>query len=207
MVLGKLGENTEIDEDSNGNTVLRNTKTGVAITLAQAVELANGGLGSDSQPVPNTSHFEAVSTEQADITNETLLDVTLNSSLALSANTFSRIPFDQVAKDERNEFDTSNNVFVPDETGWYLVSYNVRFSSPSDGDKIQAQFNDFTAGVAEINQLVSAGAASVHVIGQSRVVELTAGNTYEAKARNINSSDTVKTGSSDTYLTIRRLFR
>jgi hypothetical protein len=59
----QLGTNTELDEDANGVTILRNTATGTEIRLDDFVDIV-GGFGEDGNPISGTSYFEAISTDQ-----------------------------------------------------------------------------------------------------------------------------------------------
>jgi len=64
--LAELGQNTEIDENSSGETIIRNTQTGTEVRLADFVDIV-GPLGDSSNPVAGTSHFESVNTEDATV--------------------------------------------------------------------------------------------------------------------------------------------
>jgi len=59
MVLAKYGDNTEIDENAGGDTVIRNTATGTEILLADFVDIV-GGVGSSSNRVSGTSYFDGL---------------------------------------------------------------------------------------------------------------------------------------------------
>jgi len=59
MVLAKYGENTELDEDANGNTIIRNTATGTEVLLADFVDIV-GSFGSASNRVDGESFFDQV---------------------------------------------------------------------------------------------------------------------------------------------------
>lgn len=59
-----LGDFTELVENDAGESVLRNTDTGTEIKLADFIDIV-GPLGSESDPVAGTSHFEALSAESS----------------------------------------------------------------------------------------------------------------------------------------------
>jgi len=59
MVLAKYGENTEIDENAAGDTVIRNTATGTEVLLSDFVDIV-GGVGSSSNRVGGTSFFDGL---------------------------------------------------------------------------------------------------------------------------------------------------
>lgn len=58
-----LGEYTELVENNAGESILRNTNTGTEVKLADFIDIV-GPLGSESNPVAGTSHFEALSTDE-----------------------------------------------------------------------------------------------------------------------------------------------
>lgn len=62
MALGEYGENLELDENASGQPVLRNTNTGVEVTLSTAIELS-GALTAGSATVGGVPY-----TEKADLT-------------------------------------------------------------------------------------------------------------------------------------------
>lgn len=57
MVLAKYGENTELDEDASGNTVIRNTATGTEVLLADFVDIV-GSFGSAANRIDGESFFD-----------------------------------------------------------------------------------------------------------------------------------------------------
>jgi len=56
----ELGTNVELDEDSNGDAVLRNTSTNVEIALKSFIDIVGGSIGDSSNRVPDTSYFTNV---------------------------------------------------------------------------------------------------------------------------------------------------
>ena len=55
----ELGDNSEINEDSEGDTVIRNTETGTSIKLTSFIDVVGAGLGEDSNRI-SESFFEAL---------------------------------------------------------------------------------------------------------------------------------------------------
>lgn len=143
----------------------------------------------------------------AEVTNETLVRATMGSDQSISASTFTKVALDAVAKDERGEFDTTNNLFIPDETGWYLVTINLRYGVGADGDELITRLRDTTSPSTVLQVIHQAGSAADNATAVSALCELTAGNNYELQGRNSDSSDTIKSTNPDTNLTIRRAFR
>jgi hypothetical protein len=64
MAIEELGENTEITEDGQGRSILRNTATGTTVALGDFVDIV-GGIGSASAPVAGTSYFEDLVSDSA----------------------------------------------------------------------------------------------------------------------------------------------
>lgn len=62
MARHELGNNTVLKEEG-GEPVLENTQTGVTVTLSDYLAVSGGGIGTDADPIPGTSHFESVNTE------------------------------------------------------------------------------------------------------------------------------------------------
>lgn len=62
----ELGQNTELDEDANGDTVLRNTANGTSVKLANFIDIVGGSLGDTGDRVPGTSYFENIDVGELD---------------------------------------------------------------------------------------------------------------------------------------------
>jgi len=178
--------------DSDGNVGLPGDRVDV---FAEGID-ASGEIGAGS-----------VSTGQADITNETLLSVTMSSDLALSPASNTTVTFDTVAKDERNEFDAGTHQFTPDNTGWYWVSWSLRFSNVTDTDRLRSRFQENAAADVLIFAGQSASATDNHAVGGTRLVNLSSGTAYEITAEDTDSSADIDSADSWSYLTIRRAFR
>lgn len=92
--LAELGQNTEIDENRNGETIIRNTQTGTEIRLTDFVDVV-GPLGDSSNPVPGESHFESVNTGKITISDEIDFgereDVTISSGAISTPAPFLRV--------------------------------------------------------------------------------------------------------------------
>jgi hypothetical protein len=160
-----------------------------------------------TQVFDDTEH-ESVSTEQASITNETLLRVNLSNVQSITAGvTWETLQLDAEEEDERNEFDTTNHEFVPDETGWYIVVLNALHNTSADQDSIGVRLQDTTAGEEKIHAgFASSGAGNVTVAALG-LAELIAGNVYEAQVRNVDSDGEIRTSNDRTNLAIRSAFR
>jgi len=169
-----------------------------SLLIAEANESTSTVTSQNQEP--------SVTTEEADITNESLIQAHLSSGQSLTAGNLTTLELDTTDKDERNEFDTTNNKFVPDETGYYFVHAQAKLSV-SSGDEMQCRFRDTSASDLKAWYAISASGASDHVVHSHGIFELTGGNSHVMKVVNYDSSSSVDPGNSFTFLHIRRAFR
>jgi hypothetical protein len=132
---------------------------------------------------------QSLTTDEANITNETFIRAE-RSSASNSTSTGTRINiFDTAVKDVRGEFNGSAQ-FEPDESGEYLFIIHCEIDGAGNpGDEVRCVIWDVTNST--VLQKNSAR-ASITTIG-SRVnfvfsAALSAGDTYEVRAANNNSS-------------------
>jgi len=140
--------------------------------------------------VDNTS----VSTEEADVTNESFVRGTRSTETSsISSATRTNI-VDGESKDNRGEFNASQE-FVPDKTGEYEITGQVQIGgSTGTGDEI---FLEVRVGSSSIRTANFDTTTNNRRYNFSFAPELTAGNAYTVKAYNNNSSFTINT---DTYV-------
>lgn len=163
-------------------------------------------IGSSSKPVP------AVTTEQVDITNETVVTARGNNgtSSGHSAQSWATCLYDLEITDNRDEYDPSTSRFTPDSTGEYRVVAYARISGHSDQDRIQLRLRDVTGGAdAWLTPLVTIDGTSkigapIPLVAEA---ELTGGNAHEVQVRNFDSSFNVDHDASRTRLAIRSGFQ
>lgn len=62
-----LGGNVVVEENDNGDAVIKNTQDGTSVSLENFISIVGGGLGEDGSPVPGTSHFESVDVDELSI--------------------------------------------------------------------------------------------------------------------------------------------
>jgi hypothetical protein len=202
-----------IDED-NGDLVVRDTTGTVALRRVDGGNWSFAGntveanqLGTSSQPVDLEARI--LDTDQATVRNETLVSVSSNTNQSVAANNVTVVQLDQVKKDERNEFDTANFQFSPDETGFYQVHGSARVDTSSDGDRVTLNFDNVSGPTSLLSTQRSAGRATANrsIVSVSGVIELNSSESFELKANDIDSSATVVGVDSATFLTIRSVFR
>jgi len=152
--LAELGQNTEIDENSSGETIIRNTQTGTEVRLADFVDIV-GPLGDSSNPVTGTSHFKSVSTDIAQIGDAeaiTQIDygkVSVNvgaasdSTTNTNANQAVSITFD-------SEFDTPPTLVTGGQTGGALLIDEVNFVNITNASLILRNYSSFDPGELEL---------------------------------------------------------
>jgi len=164
---------------------------------------------SATDPIPGTTHFEdvdagSVNTEQASVTNETLVVLKKTTDQSLPANTQTTIDWDTEEKDITDSFNVSSNEFSPPESGYYFINYQVRFGVGSDGDILQMIFNELGGGSLLGAQTVAGGPNSV-AARLSGIVELSSSSSYTFVAENATSSDAVVGRPERTYASINRV--
>lgn len=169
----------------------------------------------DHQQTANRTHDgdaitpSSVSTDEADITNETLVLAELGSSVSISADTPTTVPFDNEIKDERGEFDTSTGQFNPDQTGWYRVSASLVPDIATDGDRVNMALYDDDAD-SEIRRFAgqtSPTTTTGKLISGWVPAELTAGTNYVIKYENADSSDSLPGFKPAEWMFVRPLYR
>jgi len=199
MVLAKYGENTEIDENAAGDTVIRNTATGTEVLLSDFVDIV-GGVGSSSNRVGGTSFFDgldanSVNTEESEVTGETYIEARLSSAkTGQASNTFVNFLDDSPDVDNRNELNSSGQ-FVPDKSGYYLIRGSPDVRGGAVGDDYEVQLFDATntTKVTQSRRYTNSGERiQPDAVYMS---ELTADDAYELQVRNTDSSFDVQTNS------------
>jgi len=139
---------------------------------------------------------ESVTTEQADITNETFIVPVRNAeSGSITAGTWTNV-FTASVADNRGEFN-GNSQFVPDDGGWYSIMADIPLLTGSSNDRIRARLRNVSDGVS----VGSGGASDTENRGRTLAAgsdvinltftlafELTAGKAYEIQAQNVDSA-------------------
>lgn len=148
----------------------------------------------------------SVSTGAIDITDETLIDVSLGASQSISSGSFETIQLSSSNYDELNEFDTQSYQFSPENDGWFIVEAQVRYDTTSDGDNLQSRFQDVSGGNTVIAGAAAAGGTTDNAVVLSRLVNLSSANSYELQALNGTSNDSLRPDREKTYLTVRSAF-
>jgi hypothetical protein len=150
----------------------------------------------------------SVNTQEADITNETLVVANGDQIVSgISANTSKSPSFGDVKKDELGEF--SSDTFTPSETGFYWIFATSRIDSqPADQDALASRLQDVTNSTTIVG--TPWFAASGTGVNQAfppitSLVELTAGVDYKYQVENRDSSFDI--GANGAHLSIRRAFR
>ena len=211
MVLAKYGENTELDEDANGNTIIRNTATGTEVLLADFVDIV-GSFGSASNRVDGESFFDQVNANQIDAGSVNTVDLSIGESSAqihlssnqpFSSNELTQIAFDAVTDDDDwGGFDSANNRYVIQTAGSYLIYCQVRIDGVSQGDSIELQMK--VDGGTKSHTEEVASSTRGHASGQY-VRKLNAGQTITASSRNRDAAGEFEAGSEFTHLSIVRI--
>lgn len=168
----------------------------------------NVGLPSDRVDVYGDGvDTNSLSAAQTNITNETLVNAYLSTDQSISAGNFAKIGFDSKNKDDRGEFDTTNNTWSPDETGWYWFGVRVQFAVGADGDRLGVRVEDTNGNFVCWIHRGNAGGTDHHQYKATVLRQFDSAVTYQVMARNNTSSDTVNGGDGTTNIWIRRAMR
>jgi len=133
---------------------------------------------------------QGVSTDDRQVTNLGC-QIFLDSDTSIPANTQTKVPFNNVRVDDRDEFDTSANQFTASEDGRYSLKSFVRFENMNDGDDIQ--FFLVKNGSIQFAKRTVVG-PGLNSIGLSQDIELVASDTLSASVRHNSSSSRTLTG-------------
>lgn len=144
--------------------------------------------------------------QELEVTNETLVQVTLSADESLSSGTYSTLQFDSEGVDKRDEFDTVNHEFVPDKDGWYQFIAGVAFNIGAAGDEIQVNLKNKDGDGFMSTGYVQAADGDRETVFFGTMESLNAGDRYVLEVKNANSDDTVRSNENETYLTVRRVF-
>jgi len=148
---------------------------------------AAAGLGTDSDPIPGTTHFEAIEAGEGRITNETYIRAVRDSD-SQSQTSATRINvFDGAETDNRGEFGSA--VLNVDKSGEYEIDFQAEIGGDTtSGDTVILRMRN-----VEINNTVNDRNPEFTVprngspIPVSMTVELEANTGYEIQASNVDS--------------------
>lgn len=137
----------------------------------------------ETVPIP----FDSVSTDEADVTNETSVEATRAAdSASTSAGTWINA-YDSESKDIRGELNSSAQ-FSPDESGDYFITIGIDIrGSTSKGDLIRTRVQNVTDNSTVDNSFFQAP-ASFAIQNSPYIVTLDSSKTYELQITNSDSS-------------------
>jgi hypothetical protein len=146
-------------------------------------------------------------TKQAALVNYRVFASRSGSTVALTANTWTKIVFNSEAYDPNNNYSTSTGVYTVPVTGVYFLSSNLTIAVNSANDNIEMKFVKNSEGTPIDYGYVlhTAPTTNSRVLVSAIALYLEANDTIEVQARNVNNSDTVTNSSSGTCLHIQRM--
>lgn len=165
----------------------------------QSHNISSHADGGSANPVSGKTHFQQLAT-----TNSTFFIGNVGSDFSIFSGSWER-PSLTVVYDERGEYATSGDDFVPDQDGWYRVTISYGYTGGSDQDKVMVRLNDSTAATEVFRASSHMSGTATVVVSASKEVELTGGNTYHFEGQNANSSDTIDGDSTHSFVTVRRV--
>lgn len=214
-------DNLEIVEE-DGDLIYRHIPSGAEFIFdstenawvpAQGLDLrgsglANAQLATDLDVNNNSvSNVGALETEQANVTNESLFRVIKDNDQDITSNSWTKLEFDNVRLDERDEWDQSTFEWSPAEDGWYWTSAQAGFISGGTDDEVGIRFRD-NEDITRGRNIISGVDASNAVTPQiSTLVKLNSSRSYRVEVFNSDNDDTIWSPRSVTYLCIRSAFR
>ena len=129
----------------------------------------------------------------------------VNDSQSITAGERAKVEFDNTARDRRSEYDEDNDVFVPDQTGWYEITANVQLVSGGSSDRIELTLRDTETESVEIRSELdgvdTSGAVTIHL---NQDTQLSSGTEYALYIENQDNDDTVWNGNGVTNMSIKR---
>jgi len=194
-----------------------NESTSTITPRNQEPSVSANSLGNDGSAVQvddnlnlqgnqDVKNAKSISTDEASITDETLVIAYPSSDqTGLSSGTNHTVTLDATDADARNEFDTTDDHFMPDQSGKYIIAGQATLTGTSSGDQLIAKLRK--AGTTNrVLQSVSTASGSDETLFYTKIADLTAGIDYEVTAFDNNSSFDITGGVDSTFLTIRRAF-
>ena len=172
MVLAKYGENTELDEDASGNTVIRNTATGTEVLLADFVDNV-GSFGSAANRIDGESFFDQLNANSVEtstvIDSDDATSYDVGDDLASGAfsdgdnngtytlpNPSDGIEVGSVNTQEVGITTPGGTDYTADEATHFASSY-----TPIDDDSTGVAYDGDGLAQAHINLTVRAGSNSI----------------------------------------------
>jgi hypothetical protein len=147
------------------------------------------GLGTDSNPVPGTSHFESLSTGDLTIANiGTVLEQT--SSQTVSDTTQTQLTWDNSVYDDLGAADVANNQIKIQEDGVYLIRAIIAFETTI------TDFNNFLILVNGNNERQFKNVGSLNNFSSpsiQRTMSLLEGDTITVEIRFENGGSSANT--------------
>jgi hypothetical protein len=174
-------------------------------TDTEAIYRADGSSWNKLSSTGKNPTYDSVTTDEMSVTNETKVIVELSSDQSISANSFTTVNFDSETSDNRNEFDITNNKFVPDEGGLYYVFVDMAVKNGSSGDRIDIRLSDISKSNILQNIINILDTPNTQTTSFSGIFSLNSGNDIVVQFRNNNSSCSLNAGSAATRLSIRRV--
>jgi len=186
--LAELGQNTEIDENSNGETVIRNTQTGTEVRLADFVDVV-GPLGDSSNPVAGTSHFESLNTDRASI-GETSTRI-FSTDQTIPDQSVEQVNFDSIADDNLDAADTDNDRITIPRDGQYDIQFYGRASVDGSDNTNRSRCGILRNGnlIRETSNVLSGDFVRSEVQAVILGVELSAGDHIAVEVKNFSIGD------------------
>jgi len=163
------------------------------------------GLGTDSNPVPGTSHFESISTNRQTINNYGALVFLSNDQGISGDDSANTVDLDTADFDSLDSFDSSNNQFVVPSNGTYRLSAVATWQNNIPAD-ISVQVRIIVNGNLEITEWHQTSISDFFTVDASTITELSANDTVRLEVRQDSGNVVDIVGKrKDTNLSIERV--
>jgi len=152
---------------------------------------------------------QSASIDETNITNETLIRLEKTTDQSYSSGGSSPVQWDNIPKDERSEYNSTDDTFSVDAAGWYKIEATFTIVQASEGDRLDVRLIDSSDD--SIIEKTPSGGFATDVNGRgylswAMTLPLDSSVDYYVYPNNPDSSYTVE-GRQGTRMTIRSAFR
>lgn len=198
----RVAAGQSIQNDSQ-TSVLDVTSSGIAVDELNTADIAGASAG--SVPVADGNGNLTMSSSGS---SGSVMSVESEQDQDVLSGTEVTVEFDTENKDTLSEYDGTAHTFQPNTTGWYLISAQVTMDGGGSNDDVEAKFvnnSNNNTRILQRRQVIDNGVYDDLTMTLTKMVKLDSNSTYEIRAQNRDSSDTIISGTERTYFTAQRV--